>query len=472
MIDIKSKKLLKTTFIYAIGSFGSKLLNFVLLPFYSYYLTKEEYGYYDIVLTTISLLVPLVTLQLSDSIFRWLVTSEKKNKEQSFVLSNALMVILFNIMIVSLVFLIIREVVTIQYFFLIYSLLVMSSIYPVIQQVARGLSKNKLYASSGIIFSLALLLTNIIFLFALKLSIKGLLIASVLSYFISTLYLIMRLKLYNVFNVKYISFSLIKELLGYSSPLILNTMSWWLIVSANKYLVLYFLGKETLGIYSFANKFPGLLLMVNSIFILAWQESLIVNFNKADRSQFFSKVFNYLISVQFSVTAFLILISEMMIKYLVSNSFYSSWKYMPILYLGVAFSTLSSFYGAIYLGSKDTKGSLKTSLFGGIINISVGLILIKPFGLYGVAISNLISFIALFLFRGINTKKYVQLFIVKERLISLLIIIIISLSVAYLNNIFISILTILVLTVYTSINNRELLARIINKIKKRIYGVS
>lgn len=470
-METKSSRLLKTTLIYAIGNMGSKLLSFILLPFYSYYLTNKEYGYYDIILTTISLLVPLITLQLSDSVFRWLITSNNKVKRKE-IISNSLIVILFNILVVSLTLLVAQEFIEIQDLFLIYLLLILSSIYPVIQQVARGLSRSKIYAISGVFFSFSLLVFNIIFLFLLKLSIQGLLIASIISYLIGLVYLMLKLKLCLYFNVKFFSLFLIKDLLRYSSPLIINTISWWLIVSANKYLVLYFLGKESLGLFSFANKFPGLLLMINSIFILAWQESMILNFKNKDRSHFFSKIFNLLLKVQFSITAILILSSEIMIKLLVSDTFYSSWNYMPILYLGVAFSTFAGFYGAIYLGAKDTKASLRTSLVGGIVNIIIALLLIKPFELYGIAVANMVSFFVLFLNRSLTTKKYIELSIDKKKASILITIVLLSLFIVYLKNTFISTLSLLMLLIYLYVENRKILTQILIKIKNKIYGVS
>ena len=59
----KEGTLVKNTIIYAIGNFGSKILSFLLLPFYTYYLSTNDYGYFDLITTTISLLTPIITFQ-------------------------------------------------------------------------------------------------------------------------------------------------------------------------------------------------------------------------------------------------------------------------------------------------------------------------------------------------------------------------------------------------------------------------
>ena len=40
-------KLASNTVIYAIGNFGTKILSYVMVLVYSYYITPEELGYYD-----------------------------------------------------------------------------------------------------------------------------------------------------------------------------------------------------------------------------------------------------------------------------------------------------------------------------------------------------------------------------------------------------------------------------------------
>lgn len=76
-----SSKLAKNTAIYAIGNFGTKILSYVMVLVYSYYITPEELGYYDVVLTTISMIQPLVIFQLNDGVFRFLIESKKEQNK-------------------------------------------------------------------------------------------------------------------------------------------------------------------------------------------------------------------------------------------------------------------------------------------------------------------------------------------------------------------------------------------------------
>lgn len=74
----KESTLVKNTIIYAVGNFGSKILSFLLLPFYTYYLSTDDYGYFDLITTTISLLTPIITFQIYDGLYRYLLIQKVK----------------------------------------------------------------------------------------------------------------------------------------------------------------------------------------------------------------------------------------------------------------------------------------------------------------------------------------------------------------------------------------------------------
>src|SRR5690606_20529222 len=94
--------LLKKTGIYAIGTFGSKILTFLLIPFYSFYLDREEFGYYDLVITAINLLVPFITLQISDGVFRWLITA-KTDRDRQIALSSSVFIALLGLVVCGVI---------------------------------------------------------------------------------------------------------------------------------------------------------------------------------------------------------------------------------------------------------------------------------------------------------------------------------------------------------------------------------
>ena len=77
MEKTKGRKLAGGVFVYAIGTFGTKFLSFLIVPLYTYYISTTDMGIYDILLSTVSLLSPLITLQISDAAYKWLLQEDQ-----------------------------------------------------------------------------------------------------------------------------------------------------------------------------------------------------------------------------------------------------------------------------------------------------------------------------------------------------------------------------------------------------------
>ena len=67
----KNKLLLKNIGVFTLGSFGSKILSFLLVPLYTAVLSTAEYGTVDLVTSTASLLTPILLLSIFDATLRF-----------------------------------------------------------------------------------------------------------------------------------------------------------------------------------------------------------------------------------------------------------------------------------------------------------------------------------------------------------------------------------------------------------------
>jgi O-antigen/teichoic acid export membrane protein len=400
-----NKSLLKNTFIYAIGNFGSKILTFLLLPLYSFYLTTDEFGNYDLILATITLLVPFVSVQMSEAVYRWLLDSNGEQKTQSRIISNGLIVVVSLSSIFFLLYFAFSGFIHYAYKGYFAGILLVSCFLPFFQQTLRGLGKNRLYALVGIVNTFLVLVSNICFLVFFKLKLESLFIATILSNFLTIIFISCAIKIHQYISFKNVSVKEIKEMVGYSWPLIPNSISWWLINVADKYLILYFLTVQANGVYAVSSRFPSIITLLNSIFLMAWQDHGISSKNDENSNSFFSKTLNIYITLELSVVLVLISVSHILIRHLLDAKFYESANYMPLLFIGVAYSAFTTYIGVIYQRQKNTKNIFTTTLVGGVINILISILLLKKIGLYAPALGTLVSFFVILFIRIYQVEK-------------------------------------------------------------------
>ena len=67
----RSKYLLKNTAIFALGSIGTKVISFFLVPLYTNILSTSEYGVVDLVTTICTVLAPILILNINEAIMRF-----------------------------------------------------------------------------------------------------------------------------------------------------------------------------------------------------------------------------------------------------------------------------------------------------------------------------------------------------------------------------------------------------------------
>ena len=65
------KRLLSNTFIFAVGTFSSKILVILMLRFYTGMMTTDEMGIADLIIKTTSILYPVVSLSIGQAVIRY-----------------------------------------------------------------------------------------------------------------------------------------------------------------------------------------------------------------------------------------------------------------------------------------------------------------------------------------------------------------------------------------------------------------
>jgi O-antigen/teichoic acid export membrane protein len=413
----QSRSLLKNTFIYTIGNLGSKLLTFSLLPILSFYLSKKELGEYDVVLTTISMFVPFVSLQISDAAYKWLLDRDAEGYDalRGKIITNGLLIIIATSIVFLAAYFTVGAFVPLHYKYHFAAILISSIFLPYFQQVTRGLLKNKLYAIAGLSNAVFVLGFNILFLIGLKMKLEALFLALIIANFATCLILLQFSGIYKFINFKLYSVALQKQMLKYCLPLIPNSISWWLVNAADKFLILYYLGVNSNGIYAISSRLPSIITILNTIFILAWQDHSMTSKDSSIDSKTFDRFYTF----ELSFVLVLISASKIIVEGIVSSSFIDAYKYMPMLFIGAAYSAFSAYFGAYYLKSGNTKGIFVTSIAGGVTNIVVVLLLIKHIGLYSSALGTFLSFLVIFIYRFIDLRKEINIKVNMLKLTSL-----------------------------------------------------
>jgi len=450
-----------------VGNFASKVLGFILLPVYTIYLSQSELGYYDLIITTIQIVISIVTLQSIDGLYRNLLDA----RDESIIrqnITNAFFLITRNVLLfvmVSTGFFVLKPI---PHAWLIILVSISQIYWNLWQQTVRGLKRNYDFAMGGLIFTVIMLVGNLLLLKFFHMKVAGVLISSIASAVIVILYLEIRVGIFRYIRLNDLDKKLQKSIITYSMPLLPTAINWWLLSFANRYVINLTMGSEANGLFAVASRFAAILVMVNNIFYLAWQESAITEYNADDRNRFYSQMFDAYMRVQFCVILLLLPITPFAFNLIIDAKFSEAWQYIPFLYIGTVFSAFSVFYGTGYLSSRETMGAFTTTLIGSIINLVLMFLLIPIWGLQAVGFSSMVSLIVLWLIRIVQTRKYFHIRINVGVLLSFILCVTVYTLVFFLNIPYVNVGLLVFAMIVTFFMNRRFIQKVIINLQQKI----
>ena len=404
------KKLLVNTVIISIGKICTQLITFLLLPLYTNLLSTEEYGIADLVTVFIMLVVPIVTLQIEQGVYRELIEVRENDSEKSKIISNTFITTFLQIVLYTIIFLVVSLFIKNEYkYFLLFNTIayIFSSI---LLQISRGLDKNIFYSIGSFICAISTIIFNIIFLVVFKMGAYGMLIGNLLGYISNVVFLLISLNIFKYIKIRLFNMDLIIKILKYSIPLVPNAICWWIFSASDRMIVNAILGVSSVGILAAALKFSNLLSSMYSVFHISWVESISLNIKKSDGKQFFNEMLNVVFFMFCSISLMMISVMPFVFSILVDKNYYFGFYLLPISIVASLANIMVSLVTAVYYGFKDSKSIAKTSLYAAILNVIIHFVLIKYIGLYAAPVSTLCAYLLVTIFRIIDiNKKYLKI---------------------------------------------------------------
>lgn len=413
----KYKNLAANTVLFAVNAVATKLVTFVLVPVYTAYMSAGEYGLTDMSLTVISLLIPLVTLDVADAAVRFIVEDRVR--------SDCYAAVAFGMTIISVaVVAMLSPLLSLPVFgglgdykVWFVAAYAASAFMTMCGEVARGMGEVRLIPVCAGTSSFITLASAV-----LTIAVVGM---GVIGYFISvTVGPVVAIILYLMLGglgpaalrgardlisaTRDELKALCSPMLRYALPLIPNSLFWWLGTSINRLFVTGMLGIAASGMFAAASKIPNLLNTVYSIFLQAWQLSAFQESGEEGLALFFSRIFALVQVFMTVLCAVLSLAAPWVAALLLRGETYDAWPMIAPLLISNLFNVLSSFYGTVYSTTMRTSSIMWTTVLGALACVALTPLLIPIMGTYGACVASVLGQGAVLLSRAVDSRRYLR----------------------------------------------------------------
>ncbi len=379
----------KNTVIYAIGNISLRLTSFLLIPIYTHYLTKTEFGLLQTILLTIQILIPITDLGMRTAVVRFFSDYEKKEKLKYLLGTSTLVNVLIGIFIIFLSQLIPDEL--ISNFFetkLIPGLILFTVITAVLQTLNinliayfRARNQSIIFSVISITTSIFLIIISYLFLVVYSYGIIGVLWAQSITFGLASLLII--IWLYYKHRLA-ISQKVLNLVIKFGAPLVLVMTGDLLVQTIGNYLLGYFNTLEQVAVISLAIKIASIIkIVLIGPFQLAYEPYAFRNKDNKNFKENISKTITYVVSAYMLISFCLLIIFRDLII-LVGNSEYNESYHLIFFILPAMGSMLFNYLGQALLFIKNkSKKTGYITLFSAIISIILLYFLIKYSGMYG-----------------------------------------------------------------------------------------
>lgn len=405
----KNKSLLKNIGLFTLGSFGSKILSFLLVPLYTAVLSTSEYGTVDLITSTASLLTPILLLSIFDATLRFGMDDSYKKED---VLSTSIRIAVVGslVLVVGTVVVAATDIVKIDKIYLMFLCIyfIIGALNQIFNLYLRAKNQASVIAASGVLCTLITCCSNIVLLVIFKWGIIGYMISNTIGVLIQNLYQLFIGKIYK--DIKFLKFrDLTRPMVTYSIPLIANSLSWWINNASDRYILTYLRSIAENGIYSVSYKIPTLLSMFQGVFYNAWSISAIAEFDENDNDGFIGTNYSLYGFISLAICSGLLVINVPLASFLYKGDYFIAWKCVPFLLFGTVFSGISQFEGSLFAATKNTKLVAKTTVIGAITNTVCNFIFIYYFGAVGAALATLIGYFVTWSLRTRHLQSFVKM---------------------------------------------------------------
>lgn len=403
----KYKALIKDAIIFALGSLGSKLILFFLVPIYTNFLTTAEYGTAELVSTFSQLIIPFVSLVINEAVIRFGMKAATKKEDVALgafaILGCSTILTLILMPIIGLY----RPISEWKWFLC--AQIIPSGFREVECAYLKVKNRNRTFALVSVIQTAILATTNIIAITVLHLGVKGYLLANIIAPGCAALVAFFAAGLHHDLRVGRLDKKLLTQMVVYSSPLILNNVSWWVIHSSDKIMIETMISLSALGIYTAATKIPSLINVITGIFSQAWGLSSIREAESSNDGNFYTSVFNLYSTVTIGACIAITTIIRPFMNIYVGVDFRDAWRLTPLLLSAAVFNSISSYFGSLYAAAERTINNMWSTIICAVTNVVLNYIFINLVGVWGAVIGTVVSYFVVAHIRMIGIRKYVPI---------------------------------------------------------------
>ena len=283
--------------VYGIGGILTKAVSFLLLPFYTHYLTPRDYGVLKILDLSMSLLAMFLNMGVTAALLKYYGSAETDEERRNvigstflFALSTGAFIFFAGMpFIPKLTLFLLGPQVPSSYMFVSFGGFVLNYISNVPYTHLRAKEASGRIVVFDIVVAVAILTLNIYFIVSWHMSLFGVLLSPLIVGVSKMLVLIKWMAQDIAIRMDW---GLLRRILRFGAPLILFNLTMFTLNFSDRYFLQRIVSLDAVGLYAVGYKFGFMLnFLLIQPFNMMWQARMYLVYRRTDHCRIFGQVF-------------------------------------------------------------------------------------------------------------------------------------------------------------------------------------
>lgn len=392
------KNIAKHSTVFGATELIKKGIGFIMIPVYTRFLMPADYGLLELLDLTLTVLAIIFGVRIGAGVIRFYHQYESEfDKNEVFSTALITMITLSLICLLGLyVFsgpitgFIAGDTEQIKAFQLVFICLALQNIYLTGESFLLAQKKSVIYSSLSLVNLVLNLSFNILFLIVFRMGVFGLILSMVI------------VKSVNLICVLFIttrklplrfSWPKLKLMINYTLPLIPAGAAMFLLHFSDRFFVRKYCAPDDLGLYSLGYKFGMILsMLVASPIFKIWNTMRYEIAKQPNAPTVFAQTFTWFTLILVTAGLGISLFIDEVIFFMATETYQGASLIVPLITLAYIMFGMSGFLNLGNMITGRTSQIMIIQIFVALLNIVFNIILISRYGIYGAAISTLLSF--------------------------------------------------------------------------------
>jgi len=415
-INKQLKRTARDSLIYVPAMVLPAIVGILLIRILTTIFTPEEYGYYQITLSTFGLIRVFNIMWLSSSVIRFYL-NHKNSKQEGVFFSTLFFCSIIGVVLTSGISLAINYYIfqtrITPILFSVINLSIIASVFnaffEIFVVVFRAGLEPKKYSLFWILFSISKPILGICLILWFGFRVDGIFWAFLIVPLLLDVIIFFQINLHENVKITFVSSTLFKQFFRYGLPISFSFLAFWILSLSDRYLVEYFRGSTEVGLYSVGYTISEkTLYFIYTILMLAAFPIIVDTWEKhGDEStqKLITELSRYFFFLNTPILIILVMIPEQVFLIFSSEKFIEGARVLPFIAIGIFVFGLSQYVLKGFELHKKTNGIAFFALAAGLSNIIANIFLIPRYGFYGAGISACVAYIVYFVIAVISARK-------------------------------------------------------------------